>query len=64
MGKASTRGCAPGCGGKAEVWKEADEDEALRLGQLAVDIITLNDSPNRALHQICPAHFEARTRYC
>ena len=38
MGKASTRGCAPGCGGKAEVWKEADEDEALRLGQLAVDV--------------------------
>ena len=31
MGKASTRGRAPGCGGKAEVWKKADEDEALML---------------------------------
>jgi hypothetical protein len=55
VGKASTRGRAPGCGGKAEVCKEADEDEGLRLGQLAVDIITLGDRLNRTLHQICRA---------
>ena len=27
MGKTSTRGRASGCGGKAGIWKKADEDE-------------------------------------
>ena len=60
MGQASARRRAPGCNGKAEGRKEADEDEALRLGNLLLKIITLSDSPNRALHQICPARLEAR----
>jgi hypothetical protein len=38
MGKASTRGRAPGRGGKAEVWKKADEDEALMLSDSTISI--------------------------
>jgi DNA transformation protein len=34
--KQATRHRAPGCGGKAEGRKEADEDEALRLRQLGL----------------------------